>query len=82
MLFIKNGIIKVEATRESVLCAETSMLLGKVYGILQANKPKMADDLFASIGRIAVAINSDEPDKQVEEAFADLIIERLEGNDK
>ena len=81
MLFIKNGIIKVKETRVSVLCAETSMLLGEVYGILQANRPKMADELFASIGKIAVAINSDEPDKQVDEAFADLI-ETLEGDDK
>ena len=82
MLFIKNGIIKVEATRVSVLCTEASMLLGKVYGILKANRPKMADDLFASIGKLAVAISSDEPDKQVEEAFADFINERLQGDDK
>ena len=81
MLFIKNGIIKVEATRESVLCAEASMLLGKVYGILQANKPKMADDLFAGIGKIAVAINSDEPDKQVEEAFIEGFEEVEDEND-
>ena len=82
MLFIKNGIIKVEATRVSVLCTEASMLLGKVYGILKANRPNMADDLFASIGKLAVAISSDEPDKQVEEAFADFINERLKGDDK
>ena len=42
----------------------------------------MADDLFASIGKLAVAISSDEPDKQVEEAFADFINERLKGDDK